>query len=242
MMKVCNHAPKWLFALENKMYEKIGSLNCEVWKTAEPVTFENKNMVLGVGEIWSEEAFDCGWFHITGDIPDNDNAVCLIDISGEGPVYANDGTLIKGITTYASEFSYEYGLPVKKVIPIAENIIKNDKIDFYIDGACNDLQGNLCNSGRIMLLDIAVCKENVRTVKYDLEVLLSLFDSLTEDDSDYRFEIAQAIDAAHNYILKKDYASAHCEFKKILDRPSDSHFEITAHGHGHLDLAWLWGL
>lgn len=91
-----------------------------------------------------------------------------------------------------------------------------------------------------MLLDIAVCKENVRTVKYDLEVLLSLFDSLTEEDADYRFEIAQAIDAAHSYILKKDYASAHCEFKKILDRPSDSRFEITAHGHGHIDLAWLW--
>ena len=61
-MKVCNHAPKWLFALENKMYEKIGSLNCEVWKTAEPVTFENKNMVLGVGEIWVKKLLTVAGF------------------------------------------------------------------------------------------------------------------------------------------------------------------------------------
>ena len=244
MMKVCNLAPKWLSALEKKMYKKIAPLNCEVWKTAEPVTFEHKEngeyMVLNVGDIWSNTVFDCGWFHITGDIPEQDNAVCLIDISGEGLVYANDGTLIKGITTYASEFSYEFGLPVKKVIPITESIIKNGKIDFYIDGACNDLQGNLCNSGKIMLLEAAVCRDDIREVKYDLEVLLGLFDSLTENDADYRYEIAQVIDNAHNYILKKDYHSAHNELKKILDRPSESDFEITAHGHGHLDLAWLW--
>lgn len=244
MMKVCNLAPKWLSALEKKMYKKIAPLNCEVWKTAEPVTFEHKEngeyMVLNVGDIWSNTVFDCGWFHITGDIPEQDNAVCLIDISGEGLVYANDGTLIKGITTYASEFSYEFGLPVKKVIPITESIIKNGKIDFYIDGACNDLQGNLCNSGKIMLLETAVCRDDIREVKYDLEVLLGLFDSLTENDADYRYEIAQVIDNAHSYIMKKDYASAHKELKKILDRPSENDFEITAHGHGHLDLAWLW--
>ena len=244
MMRVCNLAPKWLSSLENKMYKKIAPLNCEVWKSAEPVAFEHKengkHMVLNVGDVWSDTVFDCGWFHITGDIPKQDNAVCLIDISGEGLVYANDGTLIKGITTYASEFSYEFGLPVKKVIPITESIIKNGKIDFYIDGACNDLQGNLCNSGKIMLLETAVCRDDIRQVKYDLEVLLGLFDSLTEADAEYRFEIAQAIDNAHNFILKKDYASAHNEFGKILDKPSESDFEITAHGHGHLDLAWLW--
>ena len=144
MMGVCSLAPKWLSSLESKMYERVSDLNCEVWKTAEPIDFEHRksgeHTVLNVGDVWSDNVFDCGWFHITGDIPKQDNAVCLIDISGEGLVYANDGTLIKGITTYASEFSYEFGLPVKKVIPITQDIIKNGKIDFYIDGACNDLK------------------------------------------------------------------------------------------------------
>ena len=98
MMRVCNLAPKWLSSLENKMYKKIAPLNCEVWKTAEPIDFEHKengeHMVLNVGDVWSDTVFDCGWFHITGDIPKQDNAVCLIDISGEGLVYANDGTLL----------------------------------------------------------------------------------------------------------------------------------------------------
>lgn len=244
MMKICSNAPKWLSALENKMYESIAPLDCEVWKTAEPAAFRDKNkgeyMQLCVGDEWSDTAFDCGWFHITGEIPEQDNAVCLIDISGEGLVYANDGTLIKGITTYASEFSYEFGLPVKKVIPITDDIIKDGKIDFYIDGACNDLQGNLCNSGKIMLLETAVCNQDIRTVKYDLEVVLGLFDSLTEKDAGYRYEIAQAIDNSHKYVLKRDYAAAHKELEKILNQPSSSDFEITAHGHGHLDLAWLW--
>lgn len=244
MLKVCSNASKWLCALEHKMYERIGSLNCEVFKTKEPVSFENKKdgqyMAVGVGDVWSDTAFDCGWFHITGSVPQQDNAVCLIDISGEGLVYGNDGKPIKGITTYASEFSYEYGLPVKKVIPINDDIIKDGKIDFYIDGACNDLQGNFCNSGKIMLLETAVCNYEIRTVKYDLEVLLSLFDSLSEKDAKYRYEIAQAIDAAHKLVLRRDYVSAHNEFEKILSQPSSSNFEITAHGHGHLDLAWLW--
>lgn len=244
MMKVCNNAPKWLSALEDKMYEKVSPLECEVWKTAEPVDFDNKEageyMQLCAGDIWSDTAFDCGWFHITGNIPEQDNAVCLIDISGEGLVYGNDGNLIKGITTYASEFSYEYGLPVKKVIPVTDDIIRNGRIDFYIDGACNDLQGNFCNSGKIMLLETAVCRNDIREVKYDLEVLLGLFDSLTQEDAEYRYEIAQAIDSSHKYVLKRDYKNAHKELEKILSLPSSSDFEITAHGHGHLDLAWLW--
>lgn len=244
MMKVCNYAPKWLRTLNSKMYETISPLNCEVWKTAEPVSFADRQSGeykrLTVGDVWSDTVFDCGWFHITGDVPNQDNAVCLIDISGEGLAYDNSGKIIKGITTYASEFSYESGLPVKKVIPITENIIQDGKIDFYIDGACNDLQGNFCNSGNIMLLETAVCRNDIREVKYDLEVLLNLFDSLTEKDADYRYEIAQVIDTAHKYIVKKDYASAHNEFNKILSQPSDSDFQITAHGHGHLDLAWLW--
>ena len=35
-----------------------------------------------------------------------------------------------------------------------------------------------------------------------------------------------------NFILKKDYASAHNEFGKILDKPSESDFEITADTEG----------
>lgn len=244
MMRVCKNAPKWLRSLENKMYESISPLNCEVWKTAEPVPFEDRNkgeyLRPAAGDVWSDTVFDCGWFHITGEVPDKENAVCLVDISGEGLVYANDGSIIKGITTYASEFSYEYGLPVKKVIPITDEIIKNGKIDFYIDGACNDLQGNLCNGGKIMLMETAVCRQEIRTVKYDLEVLLGLFDSLTEEDAEYRYEIAQAIESSHKFVLKRDYEGAHRELEKILCQPSDSSFEITAHGHGHLDLAWLW--
>ena len=73
-----------------------------------------------------------------------------------------------------------------------------------------------------------------------MEVLLNLFDSLGEDDAEYRNEIAFVIDSAHNYIVKKDYKSAQAEFEKILSQKSTSDFEITAHGHGHLDLAWLW--
>ncbi len=244
MMRVCNNAPKWLCSLNSKMYETIAPLSCGVWKTAEPVSFDDmqtgKYIKPAVFDVWSNTVFDCGWFHITGDVPKQDNAVCLIDISGEGLVYSCSGEIIKGITTYASEFSYESGLPVKKVIPVAENIIKNGKIDFYIDGACNDLQGNFCNNGKVMLLETAVCRNDIRELKYDLEVLLNLFDSLTEKDADYRYEIAQVIDIAHNYIVKKDYKAAHNEFNKILSQTSDSDFEITAHGHAHLDLAWLW--
>lgn len=247
MMKVCRHTPKWLNSLENKMYETIAPLKCEAWVTPEPVTFENrengKHMFLNVGDVWSKNVFDCAWLHITGDIPSQSNAVCLVDISGEGLIYTNGGKIIKGLTTYSSEFNRDsgsFGLPVKRVIPITDDIIKDGKIDFYIDAACNDLQGNFCNSGNIVQLETAVCRKDIREVKYDLEVLLNLFDSLGVDDAEYRYEIACVINNAHNYILKKDYESAHAEFEKILSQKSTSDFEITAHGHGHLDLAWLW--
>lgn len=249
MMKVCKYAPKWLNSLESKMYETIAPLKCEAWVTAEPVAFESKengkHMLLSVGDVWSENVFDCAWLHITGDVPSQSGAVCLVDISGEGLVYTNGGKIIKGLTTYSSEFNRDsgsFGLPVKRVIPITDDIIKDGKIDFYIDAACNDLQGNFCNSGNIVQLETAVCKKDIREVKYDLEVLLNLFDSLSEDDAEYRYEIACVINNAHNYIVKKDYKSAHAEFEKILSKKSASDFEITAHGHGHLDLAWLWSI
>ncbi|MGN0521186.1 MAG: alpha-mannosidase, partial [Eubacterium sp.] len=244
MMKVCKNASHWISALENKMYTSVGTLECELWKTSEPVSFEMRKqgeyMTVKTDDVWSDNVFDCAWFHFTGDIPQGENPVCLIDISGEGLVYANNGKAIKGITAYSSEFSYEYGLPVKRVIPVTDEIVKNNRIDFYVDGACNDLQGNLCNGGKIMMLSTALCNENIRTVKYDMEVLFGIFDSLSEADVDYRYEIAVAINNAHSYIVKKDYISAHNEMDKILSQKSNVKFKITAHGHGHLDLAWLW--
>lgn len=228
-------------------YTRVGSLNIDAYVSSEPLSFENKTegkliKNLKAGDVWAEEIFDCAWFHVTGTIPAglcDENVKFMLDLGGEGLVYSKNGEMKQAITCSASQYDYTLGLPIKKVV---EGFSEDGVVDFWIDGAANDLFGNLKRKARIAECSVAYCNENVRALAYDLQVLMSVFETNKTDD--YTKQCYGAVKKAlkgYKSLTDEDAKKRREEIKPLLEQANKGEqFEYFAVGHAHLDLAWLW--
>lgn len=234
--------------LHAKMYTPVGNLSCTAYITEEPVPFERKTegreVKISMGDKWAENVFDCAWFHITGEIPRShweQNVVFLINCGGEGLVYDKYGNEKQAITCYASEYDRSLGLPEKKVV-LNRGLSENKKVDFWIDGAANDLFGIMQNESRFTLLCVAQENVGVRALYYDIWCLRYLYEYA--ENSEFTDKIYGALvhlpDASQ---INEDNAAIYREqLRPLLETKNDGDdvFEYSAIGHAHLDLAWEW--
>lgn len=229
-------------------YTPVANLNIEAaYVSREPLKFEQrftgrKIENIRIGDVWAHHNFDCAWFHITGRVPydsDGKRVVYLLNLGGEGLICKADGTAVQSITCSASEFEYSLGFPVKRVV---DDFSENGIIDFWVDAAANDLFGNLKNKAAVEDACIAVCNENIRALAYDLQVLISVYD--TNPDDEFTSEIYNKCKSLQNiYINITDDKAADIrkDIAPLLDtKNNDTQFEYFAEGHAHLDLAWKW--
>lgn len=233
-----------LARLKDNIYQKIGELNAKVYVTKEPVAYEDRKkgrpMEIALNEKWGD-LFDCGWFHFTGKIPEEHkgkNLVVLLDIAGEGLVVDKEGEPAIAITSYASEYDYNLGLPVKKVVPIDSN----EDISLWVDGACNDLFGKFINSGSLVEKDIAIENVNIKNLYYDLEVLLSIYDSNKDAETAKIMGAVESIVPMLKVINEENAINARKALEPFMNKKNseENTFTYYAIGHAHLDLAWLW--
>ena len=89
-----------LTALRKKTVIPIAPLKAAVAVTKEPVPIEKRDSLsfrpIRPGEVWAKRVYDCGWFHITGELPagagNDPNLALLLRLGGEGLLYTNDNT------------------------------------------------------------------------------------------------------------------------------------------------------
>lgn len=235
--------------IEKSIYRVVGELHTTVWVTREPVPFEQRmsgiRKELSIGDKWGD-LWDCGWFHFTGTVPASaagSSVVLLIDISGEACVVDGDGCPVQGLTTVASTFDYSLGFPGKKVVPILEQARGGESVDIWADGACNDLFGELKNNGVLKEAYIAICNKAMRELYYDFEVLYELMQHIPQDKARYHsilWALLEASRVLRNFTEEeamKARAILAPELGKEGGHPS---LTISAIGHAHIDLAWLW--
>ncbi|MDF2567345.1 MAG: alpha-mannosidase [Oscillospiraceae bacterium] len=235
--------------LKELVYKKISDLSVEAWVTPEPVIFDQKTT--GVykkveqGASWGN-LWDCAWMHVTGKVPSEGKGkrvVLRVDVSGEGCVFDLEGNPVRGITTYASDFEMEHGMPVKRVIDVTNCSSGEEDIDLWIDAACNDLFGRLRDSGKLMLAEICTCDEELRQLYYDFKFLLMLCENL-DDNSTIRNQIEYTlyhVARAFGEWNPEKIASARQQLAYHLNmKNEDQSFLMSAVGHAHIDLAWLW--
>jgi alpha-mannosidase len=236
--------------LQKNVYNEIAKLSGTGYVTKEPVPFSEKtsgkkiDVAEGVkwGELW-----DCAWFFIEGTIPngaDLKNTVLLIDVSGEGCVFDENGCPVRGITNVDSGFDTSLGKPLKIEVELDKAKVKNGKVSLWLDCAMNDLFGGYCGDGKIKMMRIVTVNRNVKSLLYDFAVLSTLEKEL--DNSDPRklsvvYALYDAATALGNGIndssVKKAASLLAPELKK---RGGDPSLSISAIGHAHIDLAWLW--
>lgn len=238
--------------LRDAIYEPVAELDVTAWVTTEPVRYEERMtgrpIKLAPGERWGE-LWDCAWFRFTGRIPSRTiepkkKLVLLIDVNGELCLVDREGSPYQGLTTVNSEFDFTLGLPGKRVVELEEPFVQGDQIEVWADAGNNDLFGKY-RGGTVKEAVLAICHEEVRSLYYDTEVLLETAEHLPSGSA-RRERILQAL-----YDASLQLASASPEriqhARRLLEeqlmlRGGDSVLTISAVGHAHIDLAWLWPL
>ncbi|WP_308636256.1 alpha-mannosidase [Paenibacillus silvisoli] len=233
--------------IRDAIYEPIAALGVTAWVTKEPVSYEERTsgrqLELQPGDKWGN-LWDCAWFRFEGQVPDNASgkkAVLLIDVNGELCLVDREGSPLQGLTNINSEFDYSLGLPGKRVVDLGASAA-GQRIDLWADAGCNDLFGKY-RSGTLKEADIAICNEEVRHLYYDYEVLLELAEQL-HDSAARKEQVLQSLyDAALalEKITEESVSRARAILAKQLEkRGGDPTLTVSAIGHAHMDLAWLW--
>ena len=238
--------------IEASIYPVIGKLNITAYRTKEPVSYSQRlsgeELHLKIGDAWGE-LFDCAWFHFTGQVPEaaaEKQVVLLLDVSGEMCVFDENGVPQRGLTNVASDYDYSLGGPGKRVLPLFAEARGGEAIDVWADAGANDLFGNLRNQGRIQEASIAICKPEVRKLFFDFEVLLDFLTVLPEDSPRYQ-QVLKALNdcmwrlASAPLIHDELAGKARQALGTVLaQKGGDPTLHITAIGHAHIDLGWLW--
>ena len=108
---------------------------------------------------------------------------------------------------------------------------------------CNDLFGRLQEKGTIVEAALALCADEVRALYYDFEVLLDFLKVLPEDSPRYQQILTGLNDVSHllyQGIHEVAHAARAVLAPLLAKRGGDPSLNISAIGHAHMDLAWLW--
>ncbi len=251
-----------LDVLRDAIYLPIAPLEIHAWCTAEPLPFaqrtEGARRDFSVGDRWGS-LFDCAWFHFTGVVPPQaagQKVVLLLDVNGEMCVFDAAGVPQRGLTNAASTYDYSLGKPGKRVLPLFEPAAGGEAVDVWADAGCNDLFGELRENGVIKESSIAICLLPLRDLYYDFEVLLDFLNSLPEATPRYQQILVALTDVVHllynlfpsggtpalESALPLIEQARACLAPHLARRGGDTPLSISAVGHAHMDLAWLWPL
>lgn len=233
---------------KERIYTPLEELRVTAWVTSEPVPYEERMsgrwMELFPGDRWGG-LWDCAWFRFEGEVPESAKGakvVLLIDVNGELCLVDEDGSPRQGLTNINSEFDYSLGLPGKRVVHVSEASTGSETIEVWGDAGCNDLFGRY-RSGTLKEAVIAICRENLRGLYYDGEVLLETAERLPAGSA-RKERILQAlyeVSLLMTELTDERISRASGIFREQLaKRGGDPVLTIHAVGHAHIDLAWLW--
>ncbi len=240
-----------LTRLQAASYTPVGELTVEAWVTDEPARFEARTSgqykLLAKGEAWGSRLFDCAWMRFTGIVPEGvsgEDLVLRIDFNGEGLVVDAVGNPALGLTNFSSQFESHLGLPGKKVVPLRGKQA-GEPIEVWVDAANNDLFGTVQKSGILEQAEIAVCHPQIKALSYDFEVLGELMHHLDPKSARSRRLRAKLHEASlglHKYSEEEAILARSVLAPELARRGGDASLRISAVGHAHIDLAWLWPL
>ncbi|MDF2543847.1 MAG: alpha-mannosidase [Herbinix sp.] len=238
-----------LHTISNHIYESIAPLSVTMWKTKEPVPFNERTTgemkEISIGESWGD-VWDCAWFHMIGEVPASaagKKVVLLIDFSGEACIFDSEGCPIQGLTNVSSGFDFSLGKPGKRVVDLSTCAKGEEKIDLWADAGCNDLFGSYRDHGILKEAHVAICKEEMRQLSYDFEVLYKLWSVLPENSSRAKSILHSLNKAAlllNEYTEEEATKAREILAKELNKKGGDPSLRMSTIGHAHIDLAWLW--
>ena len=250
--------------LVNEIAAERVPLHAEAAVTKEPVPYAErlklKYRPIKRGERWGG-AFDCGWFHVTGEVPKAWKGACVtlnLDFHGEALVFDAKGCPLVGLTNGCA-FLPGYRKDHFHWLAKAKG---GEKVDFWVDAGANDMFGvsrrpdpvaegaapeALHGTWSASVDQLSVCRFDYDKwqLKQDLDVILSLARALPEKSS-RRIQVVRATSRALDLLPpgRGGARAVHEELRRTVwgvgVDPAAVH--VTAIGHSHIDVEWLWPL
>ncbi len=229
--------------------------------TDEPVPFARRRGRAGdyrpikVGEEWGT-AWQNAWFHLTGSVPRawaGADVALRFDANGESLVFDAEGTPFYGLTN-GSVFARGYS---KDICRLFEPCKGGEKVDLWVEAAAYGLfginrvgdprrgaperHGSYC--GKVVQMSLVRLETEVWHYWIDLAILLNLLESL-EKDSPRRNRMLETMVRSTAVFERRGIAGAG-EARRVLAEayavpPNPADLEVTAVGHAHIDVGWLW--
>jgi len=232
------------------VYTPIAPIAATAWVTPEPVPYacrrEGREKRLRPGERWSEAAFYCAWFRFTGAVPwsaAGQDVVLLIDINGEGCVVDEAGRPRLGLTNANSTFDRKHGEPGKRVVPFRAPAAGGENVEIWVEAGANDLFGQRQDHGKLKEAVIALSHPQLHALQYDFEVvheLMQLLPATGARAAALREALVHAAEALREFSDAEAARARAILAPALALRGNAPSLTISAVGHAHMDLAWLW--
>lgn len=237
------------------MTTPLADLDVAAWRTEEPVSYADRESGEAFrpvpGERWGR-LFDCAWFHFTGTVPADAKGrevALMIELGGEGLVVDPDGQPVLGLTNALVNIPHAIGQTAKRLVPFAKRAKGGEPVDLWVDAGHNSLFGEHeawgHQFGPFQQPRIVAVNTNIRGLYFDFEVLFDLMMALPEDSARRARILTALADVvlATQVLDEKSAARARKVLAPELARcGGDPSFSLSAIGHAHIDLAWLWPL
>lgn len=229
--------------IKHAIFTKVGKLGVTYAFSKEPVPYDKRGdnqRAIRKGGEWGG-LFDCAWFHITGEIPadvkDKPLAV-IVDLAAEGLIVGENNDALQGISNPfgIGNLADFLNLTAGKTLYHLDDACR-DKVDLWIDAGFNGTFGKDIGKGKLKRAELAVYNKEIADLYFDY---LALAFAKIVYKGEMRRKAFVALNKAYIKFLQKDIAGARKILREVLDTPSDSDLTVTAVGHSHLDLGWLW--
>lgn len=234
----------WL--LKATIFRKIAGLKMEYVCSKEPIPFKDVGNLelkpLHRGKRWGE-LYDCGWVHVTGEIPKgaNKNNVRLYfnPMAESALIDADTGCPVQGgsnILGMLDAFGIRSG---KKFFDLPTDNLESGKIDLWLELGFNGFMGKTGTPPTVVACCLAEFNPDREKFFYDYLTVFFWARGRRDGHGRDRRRLLYALNKAM-LLYRVNLPRASAILAEVMKEPSTSDVTAIALGHSHLDLAWLW--
>ncbi len=246
----------FLQKLRESYYHKVTDLALSHYKTKEPVTFAELHGAtfasIAVGEKWGQE-FDCAWFRATGTIPDScrgKEVVAVVNLGGEICIFNENGQPIQGLTNKRIGHEFDEA-EIKRRVYLTDSAKGGESVNLLMDVGANNIMGIADHNGTIIAdgtvnqAELAIFDRQVWQLFLDYDLLYQLQGILDEKSRRKKLIVYALNEVINTYGDGGAEEVKNCREILAVElgrKAHDSAMQVSAIGHAHIDIAWLWPL
>lgn len=234
-----------LISIKNKAVKIVGHFDIEVALSARPRFFHERPELEYEPAKRGQALCAKGghaWLHLTGVIPaesDPENTYVHLGIRGEGTIFDASGTPVGAVNTISS-FIDAFPSPIgRKAFALPKSCFENNVLDLWAEVSNNGLLGRSFGKAKLGKAFLFSVNPDIKDFYFDyLTVYFALQAAESRQDKN---RLTRMLDKLYR-LYRKDAAAARAVLKESFADANDSSVTVTALGHAHLDLAWLWNI